>query len=184
MLKFFFYLNLWVRYDQSKFCFRHRIAPQMKVNQAHMKMQMLHPHHPLLHRSTNHQLIHSRYPHFLIYQNRAKRYHITFLKICLMKTKPGDMFLQYMNCTSNYILSWKQTIWTQIRLLPRQIMWTQIRLLPWEQSDLGSYCLQCWLPKNITSVGSQNLVTLIFTKTAFCLRGNTKCIAHILSKVL
>ena len=32
-----------------------------------------------------------------------------------------------------------------------------------------------------TSVRSQNLVTLIFTKTTFCQRGNTKRMAHILS---
>ena len=33
----------------------------------------------------------------------------------------------------------------------------------------------------ISSVGSQNLVALFFTKTTFCQRGNTKRIAHILS---
>ena len=33
----------------------------------------------------------------------------------------------------------------------------------------------------IVSVGSQNLVTLIFTKTTFCQRRNTKRMAHILS---
>ena len=33
----------------------------------------------------------------------------------------------------------------------------------------------------ISSVGSHNLVTLIFTKTTFCQRGNTKCMANILS---
>ena len=33
----------------------------------------------------------------------------------------------------------------------------------------------------ISSVGSQNLITLIFTKTTFCQRGNTKHIEHILS---
>ena len=32
-----------------------------------------------------------------------------------------------------------------------------------------------------SSVWSQNLVTLIFTKTTFCQPGNTKCIGHILS---
>ena len=33
----------------------------------------------------------------------------------------------------------------------------------------------------ISSVRSQNLVTLIFTKTTFCQRGDTKHMAHILS---
>ena len=33
----------------------------------------------------------------------------------------------------------------------------------------------------ISSVGSQNLVTLIFTKVTFCQCGNTKRTAHILS---
>ena len=33
----------------------------------------------------------------------------------------------------------------------------------------------------ISSVGSQNLITLIFTKTIFCQCGNTKRMAHILS---
>ena len=33
----------------------------------------------------------------------------------------------------------------------------------------------------ISSVRSQNLLTLIFTKTTFCQPGNTKCITHILS---
>ena len=37
-------------------------------------------------------------------------------------------------------------------------------------------------PNNVIwSVGSQNLVTLIFTKTTFCQRGSTKRRAHILS---
>ena len=35
-----------------------------------------------------------------------------------------------------------------------------------------------YLIYNISSVGSQNLVTLIFTKATFCQRGNTKRIAH------
>ena len=35
--------------------------------------------------------------------------------------------------------------------------------------------------KNISSVRSQNLVTLIFTKMTFCQRGNTKRMVHILS---
>ena len=33
----------------------------------------------------------------------------------------------------------------------------------------------------ISSSEGQNLLTLIFTKTAFCQRGNTKHMAHILS---
>ena len=33
----------------------------------------------------------------------------------------------------------------------------------------------------ISSVGSRNFVTLIFTKMTFCQRGNTKRMAHILS---
>ena len=32
----------------------------------------------------------------------------------------------------------------------------------------------------ITSIGSKNLETLIFSKTTFCQRGNTKRMAHIL----
>ena len=36
-------------------------------------------------------------------------------------------------------------------------------------------------PFIISSVGSQNLVTLNFTKIIFCQRGNTKRMAHILS---
>ena len=39
----------------------------------------------------------------------------------------------------------------------------------------------CNCLKYISSVGSQNLITLIFTKTTFCQRGNTKRMAHILS---
>ena len=35
--------------------------------------------------------------------------------------------------------------------------------------------------KSILSVGSQNLVTLIFTKTTFCQGVNSKCMAHILT---
>ena len=35
--------------------------------------------------------------------------------------------------------------------------------------------------RNISSVYSQNLVTLIFTKTTFCQRGNAKRMAHMLS---
>ena len=35
--------------------------------------------------------------------------------------------------------------------------------------------------RTIASVGSQNLVTLVFTKMTFCQHGNTKHIAHILS---
>ena len=41
------------------------------------------------------------------------------------------------------IFSWKQTIWTQIRLLLR------------EQSDLGPYCLQYRLPRNINRCESK-----------------------------
>ena len=37
--------------------------------------------------------------------------------------------LHVFKCISDYICSWKQTIWTLIRL-------------PWEQSDLGPYYLQ------------------------------------------
>ena len=34
---------------------------------------------------------------------------------------------------------------------------------------------------NLSLVGTQNLVTLIFTKTTFCRLRNTKCMSHILS---
>ena len=46
-------------------------------------------------------------------------------------------------------------------------------LVPWKVVN----CIQ----HGILSVGSQSLVTLIFTKTTFCQRGNTKRMAHILS---
>ena len=57
--------------------------------------------------------------------------------------------LHILKFTSDWVLSWKQTLWTLIGLLP------------WEQSDLGSYCLQYRLPKTISRWGKQktNAVT-------------------------
>ena len=46
--------------------------------------------------------------------------------------------LHISKCTSDKKFSWKQIIWTLIRRLLR------------EQSDLGPYCLQFRLPKNIS----------------------------------
>ena len=48
-------------------------------------------------------------------------------------------------------------------------------LIPLASHLIGSV-MQC-----LISVGSQNLVTLLFAKTTFCQRGNTKRMAHILS---
>ena len=47
--------------------------------------------------------------------------------------------------------------------------------------DFSNTCQRICLLYDISSVGSQNLVTLIFTKMTFCQRWNTKCMAHILS---
>ena len=48
-------------------------------------------------------------------------------------------------------------------------------------SDVLAAILNAIKVSVISSVGSQNLVTLIFTKTTFCQRGNTKRMGHILS---
>ena len=45
------------------------------------------------------------------------------------------------------------------------------------------HCMPLFMVSNVISlVRSENLVTLIFTKTTFCQRGNTKSMEHILSK--
>ena len=51
-------------------------------------------------------------------------------KYCLLISSAA-----YIKNDIRILLPWKQTLWTLIRLLLR------------EQSDLGSYCLQYWLPK-------------------------------------
>ena len=64
--------------------------------------------------------------------------------------------------------------------------WHVVKYLQCNQQIQNFLCRSS--PKNdqmtIPSVGIQNLVTLIFTKTTFCQCGNTKRMAHILSNSL
>ena len=49
--------------------------------------------------------------------------------------------------SSVYVVCWIFLQTFQTYFAYRQTVWTQIRLLPEEQSDLGPHCLQKWLLK-------------------------------------
>ena len=55
-----------------------------------------------------------------------------------------------MSSVYMYVVCWifLQTFQTYIIFAYRQTVWTQIRLLLKEQSDLGPHCLQKWLLKS------------------------------------
>ena len=72
------------------------------------------------------------------YFNLAYQYFCPDNVVCIL------CLLHILQFTSDKILSWKQTLWTLIRL----------------QSDLGPYCLQYWLLKNISRQEEQTTKVL------------------------
>ena len=74
--------------------------------------------------------------------------------ILLINFCPGNdvcsLCLHIFKCTSDdmYFLSWKQTLWTLIRLLLR------------EQSDLGPYCLQKEASRVLAQISDQRTIII------------------------